>query len=257
MLIDERRRKIVEIVNSEENISNKELSQRLDVSEMTIWRDLKELESQGLIRRVRGGVSKEKISIIREPQFDTKQKIHSKEKVAIARYAAENFVTDGEIIMLEGGTTVASMVQFLNYAELTILTNGFKTMMQALPYLCDMSLMICGGILRDTSHTLVGPHAESFFGEFQAQKFFVSGTALSIENGLTDPNLLEIQVKRAMWHSAEKVILLLDSSKFGKSSLASIIPLDAVDILVTDQSAPQETLDQLAEIGIEIHIAEC
>ena len=101
MLINERRKKIVEIVNAEENISNKELSQRLDVSEMTLWRDLNELESQGMIRRVRGGVAKEKISFIREPQFDAKQKIHIQEKFAIARYAAENFVTDGDIIILE------------------------------------------------------------------------------------------------------------------------------------------------------------
>jgi DeoR/GlpR family transcriptional regulator of sugar metabolism len=256
MLINERRKKIVEIVNAEDNISNKELSKRLNISEMTLWRDLKELESQGLIRRVRGGVSKEKISIIREPQFDAKQKIHSLEKLAIARYAAENFVTDGDIIILEGGTTVASMVQFLNYEELTILTNGFMTIMQALPYLCDMSLMICGGILRDTSHTLVGPHAEAFFDEFQAHKFFVSGTGISIEKGLTDPNLLEIQVKRAMWNSSEKTILLMDSSKFGRSSLASILLLESIDILVTDQGAPQEILDRLSELGLDIHIAE-
>jgi len=256
MLISERRKKIVEIVNAEENISNKELSNRLNVSEMTLWRDLKELESQGLIRRVRGGVSKEKISIIREPQFDVKQKIHSQEKLAIARYAAENFVTDGDIIILEGGTTVASMVQFLNYEDLTILTNGFKTIVEALPLLCDLSLMSCGGILRDTSHTLVGPQAEAFFDEFQAHTFFVSGSGLSIENGLTDPNLLEIQVKRAMWHSSEKTVLLMDSSKFGSSSLSTILLLESIDILVTDQGAPQEMLDRLRELGMDLHIAE-
>jgi DeoR/GlpR family transcriptional regulator of sugar metabolism len=256
MLIDERRKKIVEMVNIEENISNKELSKRLNVSEMTVWRDLKELEGLGLIHRVRGGVSKEKISIIREPQFDVKQKIQSQEKLAIARYAAENFVMDGDIIILEGGTTVASMVRFLNAKDLTILTNGFKTTMQALPLLCDLSLMICGGILRDPSYTLVGPQAEAFFGEFQAHKFFVCGSGLSIENGLTDPNILEIQVKRAMWNSAEKTILLMDSSKFGISSLASIIPLQSIDILVTDRGAPPEMLDRLRDLGMEVHIAE-
>ncbi|MFL7869561.1 MAG: DeoR/GlpR family DNA-binding transcription regulator [Anaerolineales bacterium] len=256
MLINERRKKIVEIVNVEENISNKELSQRLDVSEMTLWRDLKELESQGMIRRVRGGVAKERNSFLREPQFDAKQKIHIQEKLAIARYAAENFVTDGDIIILEGGTTVASMVQFLIYDDLTILTNGFKTIMQALPSLCDMSLMICGGILREPSYTLVGPQAEAFFAGFQAHKFFVSGSGLSVENGLTDLNLLEIQVKIAMWNSAERTILLMDSSKFGKSSLASIVRLESIDILVTDEGAPQEMLEQFRELGMEIHVAK-
>src|SRR5688572_14749276 len=112
MLLTERRRKIVEIVEAEDNISNRDLSQRLDVSEMTIWRDLRELEEQGLVQRVRGGVSKGRISDVREAQFDTKQNVHSKEKDAIARYAAQHFVSDGEIIVLEGGTTVASMVPY-------------------------------------------------------------------------------------------------------------------------------------------------
>lgn len=254
MLIDERWKKIVEIVNSEANISTKELSQRLNVSEMTIWRDLNRLEKDGLIRRVRGGVSKDNTSTTIEPQFDAKQKVHSKEKKAIARYAAEKLVADGEIIMLEGGTTVATMVPFLAHDNLTILTNGFKTLMHSLPYLNRLNLMICGGILRDTSYTLVGPQAESFFSGFRAQKFFVSGTALNLENGLTDPNPLEIQVKRAMWHSADQVILLLDSSKIGCSSLAQILPLDSIHLLVTDQYAPQEILDHLNQIGIEIHV---
>jgi len=256
MLIDERRKKILEMVNSEANISTKELCQRLNVSEMTIWRDLKKLETEGRIQRVRGGVSKDDFSTTNEPQFDAKQKVHSKEKRAIARYSAEKLVADGEIIMLEGGTTVASMVPFLAQAHehLTILTNGFKTLMHSLPYLNRMNLMMCGGILRDISYTLVGPQAESFFAGFRAQKFYISGTALNLESGLTDPNPLEIQVKRAMWRSADKVILLLDSSKFGYSSLASILPLEAIHILVTDQYAPQDMLKRLNQMGIEIHI---
>lgn len=256
MLINQRRKKIVEIVNAEENISNKELSNRLNISEMTLWRDLKELESQGMIRRVRGGVAKERASFIREPQFDAKQKIHIQEKLAIARYAAENFVTDGDIIILEGGTTVASMVQFLDDQHLTLLTNGFKTIMQALPSLSDISLMICGGILREPSYTLVGPQAEAFFGGFQAHKFFVSGSGLSVEYGLTDLNLLEIQVKIAMWNSSEQTILLMDSSKFGKNSLASILRLESIDILVTDEGAPREMLACFSERGMEVHVAK-
>jgi DeoR/GlpR family transcriptional regulator of sugar metabolism len=258
MLIHERLSKILEFVNSEENISAKELSQRLQVSEMTIWRDLKKLGAQGRILRVRGGVSKDNLSNTSpagEPQFDAKQKVHNKEKKAIARYAAENLVGDSEIITLEGGTTVSSMVPFLFQDHLTILTNGFKTMMQALPFLSRINFMICGGILRDTSYTLVGPQAEAFFAGFRVQKFFLSGTGITPENGLTDPNPLEIQVKRAMGHSADKVILLMDSSKFGKHSLASILPLESIHILVTDQAAPQEILTQLNKTGIEIHIA--
>lgn len=254
MLRDERFKKILDFVDAENNISTKELSQRLHVSEMTIWRDLKKLESLELIQRVRGGILKGSMIPAREPQFDAKQIIRHGEKQAVARYASENFVTDGEIIMLEGGTTVAGMVPFLTtHKRLTVLTNGFKTVMQALPYLSQMNLMICGGILRDVSHTLVGPQAESFFAGLQAQKFFISATGLTMESGLTDPNPLEIQVKRAMWRSTEKVILLLDSSKFGKCSLASILPLHSIHALITNSDAPKEILDELDKIGVEIH----
>jgi DeoR/GlpR family transcriptional regulator of sugar metabolism len=223
---------------------------------MTIWRDLNKLEKQGLIRRVRGGVSKETFSPTIEPEFDAKQRVHSRTKKAIARYAAGQFVAEGDIIILEGGTTVASMVPFLDYENLTILTNGYKTLMQALPYLTRLNVMMCGGILRDVSYTLVGPQAESFFAGFRAQKFFLGGTAITLESGLTDPNLLEIQVKRAMWRSSDTVILLLDSSKFGKNSLASILPLESIDILVTDPEAPAEMIEQLRDIGIDVHIAQ-
>ncbi len=255
MLIDERRKKIVEYVLSEETISAKELSQRFQVSEMTIWRDLNELEQKGLVRRVRGGVSKELLSPTREPKFDLKQKLYIEEKRIIAKYAAEKLVKDREIIILEGGTTVAGMMPFLMHQNLTVLTNGFKTMMQALPFLNRMELMICGGILRETSYTLVGPQAEAFFSGFKAEKFFVCGTGLTIEDSLTDPNPLEIQIKRVMRKSADKTILLLDSSKFGNRSLAPVFPLNEIDILVTDSGAPEEVLSQLEDIGIEIHIA--
>lgn len=255
MLIDERRKKIVEYVMTEETISARALAERLNVSEMTIWRDLQELEQKGLIRRIRGGVSKEQLSPTREPQFDTKQRLYTDQKRIIAKYAAEHMVNDGEIILLEGGTTVAGMVPYLTQKNLTVLTNGFKTMMQALPFLNRMNMMICGGILRDVSYTLVGPQAEAFFTDFRAQKFFVSATGLTMEDSLTDPNPLEIQIKRAMRNSASRVILLLDSSKFGKRSLASIFPLKEINTLITDSGAPQEILDQLAANGVEIHIA--
>jgi DeoR/GlpR family transcriptional regulator of sugar metabolism len=254
MLIEERRRKILGFAESETSISAGELSRRLRVSEMTVWRDLKELEARGLIRRVRGGAARGNL-LAGEPQFDAKQKVHREEKTAIARYAAEKLVTDGDILLLEGGTTVAGMVPYLVQANLTLLTNGFKTLMKALPYLSRMNLMICGGILRDTSHTLVGPEAETFFSRFRAHKFFVSGAGLTLENGLTDPNPIEIQVKRAMARSADRSILLLDSSKFGQRSLASVLPFKSIDALVTDPGAPRAMLKRLEKQGIEIHIA--
>ncbi|MCS7222235.1 MAG: DeoR/GlpR family DNA-binding transcription regulator [Anaerolineae bacterium] len=255
MLIEERRRRIVEWVESDGSVSVDALSRRLSVSTMTIWRDLKALESQGLVRRVRGGAVKGRSNVAMEPQFDIKQQVYSQEKARIAAYAAAHFVRDNDIIILEGGTTVASMVPYLTQSNLTILTNGLNTIVRAAARVPHLTVMCCGGILRDVSLTFVGPQAEAFFASFRAHKFFLSATGLTLADGLTDPNPLEIQVKRAMNASAEQTILLLDSSKFGVRSLSPIIPLQEVDILVTDAGASVDVLNALREMGIEVHIA--
>jgi DeoR/GlpR family transcriptional regulator of sugar metabolism len=259
MLIKERHRLIAEWVNQKRGITRKELSERLSVSEMTIWRDLKILEGKGVINRVRGGAigtsgeNGYKMSL--EPEFEVKQDIHRQEKIQIARYSATHFVEDGDIIILEGGTTVANMIPFLNQARLTVLTNGLNVLKLAANLVPNLTLISCGGLLREISHTFVGPQTERFFAEMRAKKLFISATGLTLDGGLTDPNPLEIQVKNTMRRSAEKTILLLDSSKFGTQSLTPIMSLHEIDVLITDPGAPTDILDELRQVGVDVHLA--
>ena len=254
MLIEERRKAILTLLNGGESLSVKTLSEQLQVSEMTIQRDIKALEGMGVLRRVRGGAARSSRADLPEPQFDARRTLNRRLKESLARYAARELVEDDEIIVLEGGTTVASMAPFLERKNLIVLTNGFKTMAQALPYLPRLNLMSCGGMLRDTSYTLVGPQAEAFFASFHAHKFFLSGSGLTLEEGLTDPNPMEIEIKRAMRRCARQVILLIDSSKFGQQSLCPILPLEEIDILVTDSGAPQPMLAELRKMGIDVRV---
>lgn len=259
MLIEERHRLIAEWVNQKRGISRKELSERLNVSEMTIWRDLKILEKKGVVNRVRGGAigaaSDGSSKMLLEPQFEAKQDIHRQEKYQIAGYAATHFVEDGDIIILEGGTTVTNMIAFLNQSRLTVLTNGLNLLTMAANLVPRITLISSGGLLREISHTFVGPQAERFFTEMRAKKFFMSATGLTLDGGLTDPNPLEIQVKNAMRRSAEKIIVLLDSSKFGNQSLTPIMRLHEIDVLITDAGAPADVLDELRQMGVDVHIA--
>lgn len=254
-LREERLRKIVEWINSENHLSVKDLSERLQVSTMTVWRDLGELEKAGEIRRVRGGAARSQDPLSEEPFFDYKTVLYSQEKCSIAQYAAENLVQDNQIIILEGGTTVGSMVPFLHKANLTVLTHGLNTLMSASQMLPDLNVMSCGGMLRYKSLTFVGPQAEMFFENFHADLFFLGATGITLEEGITDPNPLEIQMKRSMHRAAKRTILLLDSSKFGRRSLAQILPLQEIDILVTDPDAPADMLAQIQSLGIDVHIA--
>ncbi|TVP82125.1 MAG: DeoR/GlpR transcriptional regulator, partial [Puniceicoccaceae bacterium] len=108
-----------------------------------------------------------------------------------------------------------------------------------------------GGILRPVSGTFVGPDAIRFFRKKQADLFFMTVTGLDQSNGLTDPNPLEIEVKRAMIQAAKQTVLLIDESKFGVSSLCPVVPLRRIDGLVTDCPNALDRIPELRSLALE------
>ena len=120
---EQRRRLIKQLVNQAGGANTEDLAARFDVSYMTIWRDINALEQDGQLQRVRGGaVPLEDAQT--EPPYFSKQPLHSQAKERIARYAAEHFVDDDDILFLEAGTTVAAMTKYLRRQNLTVVTNG-------------------------------------------------------------------------------------------------------------------------------------
>jgi DeoR/GlpR family transcriptional regulator of sugar metabolism len=235
------------------------LSAKYKVSEMTIRRDLKILEENGLIKRTWGGAVLWSTAMNGPAVVGraTRGQLRKAQKEAIARCAVQCFVGDGDIIIMEGGTTVTAMARYLRHREaLTVVTNGLHTAEMLQRMLPPDSTVICsGGILRPESSTFVGPTTEQFFREFHARRLFLSATGLTLETGVTDPRVLETQVKRAMVESAGSVVLLLDSSKFGVKSLVTIIDSGAVSHIVTDEGAPPEMVQALREQGVDVIIA--
>jgi DeoR/GlpR family transcriptional regulator of sugar metabolism len=254
MLPEQRRLLIRQMILQAGSVNTEELATRFGVSYMTIWRDIALLEEDGRIHRVRGGAIRPETGVSAEPAYFSKQTVRSHEKEAIARYAAQHLVRDDEILILEAGTTVAAMIKYLTQTSLTIVTNGVQTILEAMPRLSSMTVMNCGGILRDPAHTFVGPQAERFFENLSAHTLFLGATGLNLPEGITDPNPLEIQIKRAMAASAARIVLLIDSSKFGVRSLLPIVSLTAVDEIVTDDQAPADYVEQLREMGINVHV---
>ncbi len=252
ILTVQRRAMIADLVVTQGTVSAEQLSQQFAVSNMTIYRDLKNLETLGKLRFVRGGAVSENSN---EPVYFAKRQVHKKQKEQIAKYAAQNFIKDGDFIILEAGTTVSAMVKHLRHKHLTIMTNGLETVNEAASLLPDLSVMCCGGILREVSHTFVGPQAEQFFREMRGKTLFLSASGMTLEGGVTDPNLLEIQVKRAMAASADHVILMLDSSKFGQRSLSLLLPLTQIQTIITDAAASSADVSSLRAIGIDVRIA--
>ncbi len=256
ILTEQRRAIIAEQVDEQGSVTAENLGTRFGVSHMTIYRDLKVLEALGKLRFVRGGAIRNDNQTINEPLYFAKRKIHRKQKELIAAYAAKHFIQDGDFIILEAGTTVSAMVKHLKHKHLTVMTNGLETINQAAALLPDLTVISCGGILRDVSHTFVGPQAEQFFHELRGKTLFLGASGLTIEGGITDPNPLEIQVKRAMVASVDHVVLLLDSSKFGQRSFSSLLPFSQVQTLITDANAPTADIARLKALGVDVRIAQ-
>lgn len=255
MMPAERRRHIRQDIEEQGAGRIKELSDKYDVSEMTIRRDLKTLEEEGHVRRTHGGAVRLDTTQV-EPHYAAKQKLHAAQKLGIAQYAVDALVDDGDIILLEGGSTATAMARRLtDRKDLTIVTNGLHTMNELQHLLSHHEVICCGGILREDSHTFVGPMAEHFFGEFHARTVFLSASGWTEKVGFTNPNMLETQVKKAMCASAIRVVMLLDASKFGLRSLSTILPTSAVDVLVTDEEAPSSALQTLRDQGVDVRIA--
>ncbi len=260
MIREKRQSRILELLKQEQLVTIQGLSQQLGVSYMTITRDLGDLENHGLLQRIRGGAipaAKDDLEIASLPSFLYNPRLdpHSAQKIAIGRYAAENLVEDGDYITIEAGSTASHMVPFLKQSNLTILTNGLLPTMLAAPYARDLTLICSGGILIETG-AFIGPQAEDFFSKYRVRKVFVGAQGLTVEDGFTDQTPLYTRLKNAMKQNTDKVIVLIDSSKFGSRSLVQVMALSEADVVVTDSGAPVEIAAALRRKGVDLRIAQ-
>jgi len=258
VLREERLRFIIGQLRDLNMVSIQELSKQLNVSYMTIWRDLLELESRGLVKRIRGGAVPNDRTTYSQPatfsDFEPKTDPHYEQKACIGRYAAMHLVEDNDIIAIEAGTTASAIVQYLGQKNLTVLTNGLMTAYKAASLLGNANVICSGGVLIDTG-AFIGPQAEGFFSNYRAGKAFISAKGLTLEDGFTDPTPLYNHLKNEIRANAERVIVLMDSSKFGVRSLVKVLDFDDVDVLVTDSEAPKEMVEELRQRGIDVRLA--
>lgn len=249
----ERRKQILDLIEKQSSISVFELCRLLGVSEMTIRRDLRSLSNAGLLERVYGG------ALLRrgrsyEPPFLTRMAENIKKKQTIARRAAA-LVVDGDSIALDIGTTTLELAKRLRSASnLTVITASIHVA-NVLNETTGLRLILTGGIVRNQEQSLIGHIAERTFADFHVDKAFVGVGGINLKNGLTEYNIEDTLVKRAMIDNADQVIVVADSSKLGKSCFATIAPLSVVDILVTDPDIPAEIHEQLTEEGVQVLIA--
>ncbi|MGI8772510.1 MAG: transcriptional repressor AgaR [Acidobacteriaceae bacterium] len=250
MLIDERRQHVLSRIQQEGRALVGELSDQLGISRITIRKDLDHLQSKGLIQRTHGGALTIQSGALFDPPLPEKEKLHHKEKERIAM-AAVKLVQEGQCVVLDSGTTTTAIARALRkFQRLTVITNAVNIAAELTG--TDFEVILTGGMLRKNSFSLVGPLAEEVLHEIHADILFLGVDGFDIKVGVTTPNVLESRVNRAMVHAAKTVVAVCDSTKFGRRSLALIVPPSAIDRVITDAKLGSAQVEALQNAGIEV-----
>jgi DeoR family transcriptional regulator, aga operon transcriptional repressor len=250
MLNEERRRKILELVERDGRVVVKDLGRRFSTSLITIRKDLEHLHQKGLIQRAHGGALPVDAAALRDPTLHEKERLHRKEKLRIAE-AAARLVRPGQVIILDSGTTTTAVARATrNIPNLTVITNAVNIAAELAG--TGVEVILTGGALRTNSFSLVGPLAEDSLRHVSADLLFLAVDGFDVSYGLTTPNQLEARVNRAMMESAKTTVVVCDSSKFGKRSLSLIAPASGVHHAITDRNISSKDLRALREAGVRV-----
>lgn len=247
----ERHAKIIEIMENKTAVSVKELAARLGCTEMTVRRNLDELQAQGFVKRehgyahlLRAAASTDYYEEIRE---------NSAEKAAIAA-AALGWIHPGASVCLDSGTTVQSLVEQLpDNMPLSVITPSLTAAM-SLSGKKQIQVLLPGGLLHHSNRSLLID--EQALRQYHADIAFLSCRSFQLPGGTFEHSHSLITTKRALASIAETRILLLDHTKWNVSSICNCIPLDQIDILITDSKAPEEDLQKASELGKQIWIVD-
>jgi len=252
MLSEERRRAILDMLQSDGRVLVTDLAKHFRTSLITIRKDLEALHHNGLLERTHGGALPMKTGALKDSSLAEKERLHRHEKSLIANAAAQ-MIRQGQVIILDSGTTTTAIAKACrHFKSLTVITNATNIAAE----LADTALevILTGGVLRKNSFSLVGPLAEESLQKLSADLLFLGVDGFDVGYGLTTPNLLEARVNRAMAEAARRTVLVCDSSKFGRRSLSLILPTSKIHEIITDKKVPTKDLRTLREAEVAVKL---
>jgi DeoR family transcriptional regulator, aga operon transcriptional repressor len=250
MLNEERRRSIVEMLHRDGRVLVNDLARHFRTSQITIRKDLEVLDGQGRVQRTHGGALPVQTEVLLDPTLREKEKLHRKEKMRIAAGAAR-MVEEGQCVLLDSGTTTTAIALALRHiGKLTVITNAVNIAVVLSG--THIEVILTGGMLRKNSFSLVGPVAEQALRQLSADILFLGVDGFDTKAGLFTPNLLEAQVNRIMVEVSRTTVAVCDSSKFGRRSLCNIMPVTAVNHVITDKNIGKPDLQAMREAGITV-----
>jgi DeoR/GlpR family transcriptional regulator of sugar metabolism len=254
LLAEQRRALILDEVRRRGGVRVNELTRKLSVSDMTVRRDLDALARQGVIEKVHGGAVPVVEASTHEPGFEAKSTLELTAKEDIARAAAAMAVP-GSAIALSGGTTTYALAQhLLDVPELTVVTNSVRVAdvfhaaqrLTGGPRAGAATVVLTGGV-RTPSDSLVGPVADQAIGSLHFDVLFLGVHGISVEAGLSTPNLAEAETNRRFVQSARRVVVVADHTKWGTVGLSSFATLEQVDTFITDSGLSAGAREEIEE----------
>lgn len=248
-LAPQRRQRIRSVVEARRAVRLDELSLALGVSQATVRRDLDELEAEGHVRRVHGGV----VAVDgrpAEPHFEVKAAEAAEEKERIAARAVAMLAPD-DTIYLDSGSTVLAVARLLHgWDRLTVVTNSLPAVIELAGH--GPRLIVTGGEFRATSQALVGPLSQYLLENIHVDRALIGSYAVSLEDGLTTTDPAEAFTKKLALERATQVVLLADSRKLGTRSFVHSGDIGAVHVLVTDTGIDERIVRSLERRGISV-----
>jgi DeoR family ulaG and ulaABCDEF operon transcriptional repressor len=252
----ERRRRILEMLQKDPFISVEQVQKALGSSPATIRRDFADLAEQGLVVRGHGGIHRlDNAPIMGVLPFSRRKVEHPDAKERIAR-AAAGMLVDGEVVIIDGGTTTSPLAHYLS-PHVRVITNSLP-LASALNEPTNgrttvPEVNMTGGYLYPRSEVLLGPQTVLSLKEYHANWAFIGASGVTTR-GILNSNNLVVDTQREMINRAQKLAILADSSKFQHTAMVLVCTLDVVDVLVTDAMPPAELKAALDENGVEIII---
>jgi len=247
----ERRKIIMEKLYARQRVTIKELSEEMDVSEATLRTDLTKMEEEGLLLRTHGGAILTN-ELENETTFSNRERKNKNEKTAIAKQAMQ-LISNAQCIMLDASSTALELARILKTTtmRLTVVTSGIITALELHDH-PDITVILLGGIVKKGSYSLEGNLGTNILDQINIDLMFTSANGFSLETGLMDFSVYEVELKKAMIKASNKVIALLDHSKINKNSIATFASLDQIDLIITDCDISNENRKRLEKMDIEL-----
>lgn len=247
----ERQAKIMEHLLSENRLTVKELSEKMGVSDATLRLDLRKMEEEGLLLRTHGGAVLKDSDQDNDTSFSNRMTKNVGAKSAIAKKAYE-IIRPNTSILLDASSTCLELAKLLNESSLkvTVVTSGIYTALEMAEN-PNITTILIGGIVGQSGNTVEGTFGVTMLDQFNINYFFTSSNGFSFQNGLTDFNIYEVELKKKMVRKAEKVVALVDQSKINHSSISSFASLDQIDLFISDYQPTEEWLMKMKQIDID------